>query len=258
MSMQEDIRDLVLGFFGAIGADIAGTDDGTHIIRVPESHRRVFGSQELRVAFDRDISPEHGCELVVPGSRILSQVIEICTNKGPVRVKRADDSGTNGTIRYHFFMRFSGRSDMILMDHVDVKLTLGSDADISSGGDGAGALDWMDPGEVTRTYSEALKELQKRHDGASFAFLRDANRKFRGDMKMFAGKYDLRVRELDDSIKHKDREANDSDRVREFRFQAADKMDALEEEKKSLMDTMQKKHRVVLSYELVACEVILH
>lgn len=257
MSIQEDIRDLVLGFFGAINADIASTDGDTHIIRVPKPYRHVFGSQELRVAFDRDASPKHDYELVAPGNRILSQVIEICANKGPVKVKCSDNSDNNATIRYHFFIRFSGQSDMLLTDHVDVELAPRSDADTSGRGSDAQSLDWMDPGEVTRTYSTALKELQRRHDGASLAFLRDANRRFKEDMRLFTAKYDLHVRELDDAIKHKDRGSNGSDKAREFRFQVADKIDALEEEKRILIDTIQKKHRVSLSYGLMACEVTL-
>lgn len=258
MSMQEDIRNLVLGFFDAIDADIASTDDDTHVIRVPKPYRHVFGSQELRVAFDRDASPKHDYELVAPGNRILSQVIEICANKGPVKVKRSDNSDDNAIIRYHFFIHFSGQSDMLLTDHVDVELAPSSDADTSSRGGDAQSLDWMDSGEVTRTYSTALKELQRRHDVASLAFLRDANIGFVDDVRLFTAKYDLRVRELDDTIKHKDRGSSGSDKAREFRFQVVDKIDALEEEKRILIDTIQKKHRVLLSYGLVACEVILH
>lgn len=257
MSMQEDIRDLVLGFFNGVNADIVNTDDEAYVIRVPESYRHAFGARELRVVFDRDAASRHDYELVAPGNRILSQIIEICTGKGPVKVRNLADSNSNATIRYHFFIRFSGRSDMLALDHADVELTTRSDAGIS-GHDGAlHPLYWMNPDEVTRTYSTAIKELQTRHDGASLAFLRDANQRLGDDVRLFTEKYDLRVRELDESINRKDRGSVDSDKAREFRFQVADEINDLEEEKKSLIDTIQKKHRVILSYELVACEVIL-
>ena len=257
MSMQEDIRDLVLGFFDAIDADIANTGGDTHIIRVPEPYQRVFGSQELRIVFDRDALPRHDYELVVPGNKILSQVIDICIDKGPVKVQHSNNSDNNVIIHYHFLIRFSGRSNMLMMDHVGVEMTTRSDVDISIHGNYTHPLNWIDSDEVTRTYSVALKELQKRHDGEVFAFLRDANRRFEDDVKMFVAKYDIRVRELDDAINRKDRTSGDSNKAREFRFQTADKIDALEEEKKRLVGTIQKKHRIVLSYELVACEVIL-
>ena len=232
MSMQEDIQDLVLGFFNAIKADIINTDNEAYVVRVPESYQHAFGGRELHVVFDRDAVSEHDYELVAPGNRILSQIIEICTDKGPVKVKNSDNSDNNATIRYHFFIHFSGRSDRLALDRVDVELTIKSDTSIL-GHDGAShPLNWMNPDEVTRTYSVAIKELQTRHDVVSLAFLHDANQRFGDDVQLFTEKYDLRVRELDHSINRKDRESSDSDKAREFRFQVADEISASKKKKR--------------------------
>ena len=75
--------------------------------------------------------------------------------------------------------------------------------------------------------------------------------------KPFIVRCDDEIRELDDSINKKDESSHDEDKARKYRFDTLEKINALEMEKKSLIESLQEKHKIELSYELVACELIL-
>ena len=254
MSIQNDIQDLVVGFFGTVGS-ISGGDNGVYQITVPEKYRNFFAIRKISIAFKKEVALRHDCELVIPGSKILLQIIEICTNKGPIALRKLVIGTGNTTIRYHFFITFSGRSRVMMMDYVDVDMNIHSDiSDLDIDTD---TLRWIDRPKITATYTAALKELKKRHGDAKSAFLDNANSRFLHEMEMFINKYDSQIRDLDYAIKHKEQRSSDSGNTQEFRFSVADRIGDLEKEKRRLVGTLQQKHRVMLEYRLVACEVVV-
>lgn len=257
MNICDDVRRLALGFFDTIGSDIADVD-GAYRITVPEEYQDIFDTHEVLLAFDEESASKHDCELIIPGSKTLSLIAEYCISKGPVSLRKPDSGKGKASIRYHFLIIFSGRSSLSMMDHVDVDLTNIRDHDIGHVIEmtsiPAGLIDSK---EVTATYATALGEIKKRHNSARSKFLDDANRKFAEELDMFLKQHDSCVREFDNAINSKDRTSGNAGKIREFRFQMADQIEALEKAKPLSVETLQKKHKVVLEYRLVACEIIL-
>lgn len=255
-SIQSDIQDLVLGFFDAIGSGMSSEDDGVYRITVPEKYRSLFSTHEICIAFDKATASKHGCELVISGSRILSIIIDVCTNKGPVALRKPRVGNSSAKIRYHFFITFSGRSSVMMMDYADVDLNTVVPSETIDQPMGNSPLGWIEPSKITSTYTAALKEMKKRHGDTKATFLDDANDKFLNELEMFVNKHNSHVRELDHAINYKEHKSGDRVKSQEFRFRMADRIEDLEKEKRHLTDTLQQKHRVVLEYRLVACEVV--
>ena len=252
MNIQSEIQDLVLDFFNTIGS-VSGRNNGVYQITIPDKYQGLFDMQKITIAFERDISSKHDCELVIPGSKILLQIINICVTKGPIALIPV--TGTcKTTIRYHFFVTFSGRSRMMMMDYVDIDMDTYPEA--HNRDTDSNMPRWADSSKITSTYTKALKELKKRHSGAKSTFLDNANNMFQYDMRMFMHKYDSRMRDLDYTIKHKEQGSSDPGNTQEFRFTVADKIEDLEKEKERIEYTLQQKHRLILEYKLVACEVL--
>lgn len=256
MNLQNDIREITLGFFDAVNADVSDAG-GVYRIKIPEAYRSTFRAQDLSITFDRDISSKHNCDLVAPGSQILSAIIEICSNKGPVVVKGSATDGTRHTIRYHFFISLSGKSSVFMTDQVDVDLEPNPDpAAFDHFNDNTHPLGRIEPRQVTITYTAALKILKERYAGTVCGFMNDANKRFEEDVKQLTDKHDSHARELDGAIRRRDAGSADPDRAAEFRFRTVDMIKELENEKRHLIKMTQKRHRVVISYRLVACEIL--
>ena len=255
-SIQNDIQSLVLEFFDTIGSNMSGGDNGAYRITIPEKYRNLFHTSELCIAFDKETSSKCDCELVISGSRILSLIIDVCTNKGPVALKLRTGNG-GAKIRYYFLIIFSGRSRTMMMDHADIDLNIAVPKDINGTSVGDFPLNWIAPSKITFTYTTALKEMKKKHSNARDTFLDDANNMFLHELEMLVDKHDSHLRELDHSINYRERKSSDQAKSREFRFQTANRIDDLEKEKVRLVDALQQKHLVVLEYRLVACEVIV-
>lgn len=257
MNICDDVRRLALGFFDTIGSDVADVD-GAYRITVPEEYQDIFGTHNVLLAFDEESASKHDCELVIPGSKTLSLITEYCISKGPVSLRKPNSGRGKAAIRYHFLIIFSGRSSLSTMDHVDVDLPniLGHNMrhGLEMTSIPAGLIDSK---EVTATYAAALGKIKKRHNSARSKFLDDANRKFSEELDMFLKQHNSCIRDLDDAINSKDRTSGNAGKIREFRFQMADQIEALEKAKLVSVEILQKKHKVVLEYRLVACEIII-
>lgn len=260
-SIKAEIQDVVLDFFDVIGSDIS-CNGGVYNISVPEHYRDLF-AHDLCIAFDKAATLGRACELVIPGSKILSTIMDLCINKGPVafKIRTAGSVGSDHTesdtgtakIRYYFLVNFSGRLDVMHMDYVDVDLhTLHGVNDTATN---AFQLDTMGP-NVTSTYTTALRELKKRHADTKDEFLDNAKDVFLGELEQFLNRHNSQMRELDRAINYREEKSNDLTRSKEFRFQTVDRIEDLEKEREQIVDALQQKHRVMLEYRLVACAVI--
>jgi len=254
MSIQQDVKNLTLEFFNAINADVSDIS-GIYRIIIPDTYENVFGTRNLLLAFDKGIASKHNCELVVLGNQILSSIMEICANKGPVAFK-STAGDAKYAIRYHFFINFSGKSNIFMTDHVDINLKSKYNLRISDHLGDEHPLRWIEPKQVLETYTHALNVLKGRYEPTANEFTANANNAFKKDLAKLTSKHNSDVRELDNAIRRKDESSEDHDKITEFRFDTIDMIEMLEKEKNHLIEVMQKKHQVMLSYGLVACEII--
>ena len=88
-------------------------------------------------------------------------------------------------------------------------------------------------------------------------FIEKSNSSFDSDFQLFCSRYDSEMTELDNAINKKEEVSGNSDVVQKFRFDTVKKIERLRKEKVSLVDNVQEKHKIALSYNLVACELIL-
>ena len=253
MDLQNEIRDLTMSFFEAVGSDIVQKDGICHVA-IPKKFQQYFRGEKISITFDRDAASRYGCELVMPGSRTLSAIMNVCSGRGPISIKESRGDSGQTAIRYHFFINFSGINNISQMMHVDVNLDahkLENDPDVLEDrafppGEIIGASD------ITSSYALATDAIRAKSDELKTRFVSDATRKFREDFGLLADKYDTQIRELDCQINQK-AESADS---RDFRFDTLDRIKELESEKARLNEAMQKKHRLNLEYSLIACEII--
>lgn len=258
MEIQKQIKELTLSFFKTIDAEIID-EDGIYTVNIPKTHINYFQKSKIQITFDEKIAEENNCELIIPGSKTLFQIITNCNNKGSISIKQTKTGGKNPAIRYHFYVNFSGVKQQSQLFSVTVdlqnmiaivppneleKIDFPSNLQLSSE-------------KITPSFNVALEELKLKSSEMKSIFMNNANIAFDGDFKLFISRYDDEIRELDDSIAKKDLSSDDFDKIKKFRFDVLDKIEILEKEKNTLIENLQKQHNVNLDYTLVACEILL-
>ncbi len=257
MTIQVEIKEFVMEFFEKIDSDIA-ENNGIYEIQLPEKYHGYFGSSRLLITFDKNIALQHECDLMIPGSGILSKIIINCKQRGPIRSKTARINDGKTIIRYHFFINFSGISSISKLDYVDIDLDTYKPILITNDlkNDIHTSIEKINPKNITPSYIVALEEIKKSCAELRSNFLHDANEKFLYDFTLFVKKYDSDMRDLDKSINRREETTNNPEKTQKFRFNTVEKIIELEKEKTDLIETLQEKHKVLLEYNLVACEII--
>ncbi len=259
MNLQEMIDDLVLSFFRRIGSKIIESN-GIYEVAIPQKYQDIFKSSHILMTFDENIALERGCELIIPGSMILSRVMNICSNKGPITIKKSKIiNNQNKIIRYYFFVIFSGIHTFAKLVHVDVDLDTYGIANLSNNLENhdLSLINGIDPDMITPSYTVALDELKNRMLEIKMTFLDNANTEFQNDFNLFIDKYQTQIRDLDDNINRKEKNLDESGKAAKFRFDTIEEIRELERDKTRLAATLQKKHEISLEYGLIACSVIL-
>lgn len=72
--ISQNSKTLTLYYLQKIGADIEETD-GLYKITIPKQYEGIFGGMIKRITFDLEVTNNHSCELVVPGSNFLAVIL---------------------------------------------------------------------------------------------------------------------------------------------------------------------------------------
>lgn len=257
MDILKQIKDLTLSFFKTIGAEI-NNNDGLYSITIPEKYFNYFQKSNIQITFDEKIAEENNCELIIPGSKTLFQIITNCNNKGSISLKSIP-GGINPAIRYHFHLSFSGVKQHSQLFSVVVDLQKMSIIEAPAN------LEYVEiphnfklvSENITPSFELALNELKKNSSEIKSSFIQNGNILFENDLKLFISRYDDEIRELDESITKKESTLNDDKKIKQFRFDTIDKIEKIENEKNSLVDTLQNKHQIKLDYTLVSSEILM-
>ena len=257
MNVQNEIEQLTISFFKTINSKIT-EDNGVYQITIPENYQIYFQKSQLLITFDEQIASEQDCELIIPGNKILYQIITNCTKKGPITLKQSKMTNGNLVIRYHFFVDFSGTHQSSQLFNIDVDLqTLELTEVTEQLEDGNFSLnEELTPETITKSYNTALEELKRKSDYMKTCFMDKVNSSFQNDLKLFSTRQDSEISELDDAINKKEETSDNFNEIQKFRFDTVEKIEKLEKEKSNLIDTLQEKHTVNLNYNLIACELI--
>lgn len=260
MDIQKQIKELVLSFFQIIDSEII-ENDRIYTITIPKKYVNYFQKSKIIITFDEKIADEHNCELIIPGNKTLFQIINNCNNKGPISIKKSLSGGSNSLIRYYFYVNFSGVKQNSELFSITVDLDNMQVVEPPSS-----LLEIMDtPSDfkinlekITPCFDVALNELKQNSSDLKSSFVNEANLSFESDFNLFISRYDDEIRELDESINQKEQNLNDFEKIRDYRFNTLEKIKNIEKDKNSVLKSLQEKHKIDLSYELIACEFVLN
>ena len=257
MNPQTEIKELVLSFFDMIGSTVS-FNDSIYNISVPEQYHNHFLSHKLAITFDENTASDHNCELVIVGSRTLSAVLKICMSKAPISFRKISGVHNQTILRYHFFVNFSSMHNMPNLVHVDIDMNTCKPTILKHNPKYVDTIPVMtiEPKNLTSSYTAALDELTKKYASARTKFIENANAEFQQDFESAMIKYDDQIREIDNSINKKEQESNNLEKTQEFRFKCIKNIRKLESEKATVAQTLQEKHQINLTYNLIACEII--
>lgn len=257
MNIQQEIEELTLSYFKTIKSEIT-EENGLYKISIPEKFQNYFRRKKILLTFDEKIALEYNCELIIPGNKILFQIISNCTKQGPIALKQTGTHTNNIAIRYHFFVHFFGIHNSSKLFSVDVDLKTLEQINI---------VDELEPGNfsmsdyeisnnITKSYDNAIKRLKEESQNMKEQFIEKANISFKNDFEIFCSRYDSEMQELDDAINEKEENSNDSQSIQKLRFANIKKIENLEKEKFNLIENVQNKHMITIDFELVAAEII--
>ena len=111
MEPENKIREFVISFFRTSKFQIS-EKSGVYTVLIPEMNQNYFQKSKLVFTFDEKISNEVDCDLIIPGSKILFQIMTLCSNKGSIVKKRTKYPTGVIVVRYHFFVHFSSTSTL--------------------------------------------------------------------------------------------------------------------------------------------------
>ena len=257
MDISNQIQELTLSFFKTINAEIIN-NNGLYTISIPKNYTNYFQKTKIRITFDEKVAEEYNCELIIPGSKTLFQIISNCNNQGSISIK-SSHGGTNPAIRYHFYVNFSGVKQYSQLFSVTVDL---QNMSIIESPTNLTSIDLplefkLNSEKITPSFEIALKELKQNSSELKSSFVNNANIIFETDFKLFVSRYDDETRELDNSITEKESTSNDFEKIKQYRFDTIDKIEKIEKEKDNLVDILQNKHQVNLDYNLISTEILL-
>lgn len=257
MNVLNQIKELTLSFFNTIDAEVS-ENNGLFTIIIPKKYFNYFQKSQIQITFDEKIAEQYNCELIIPGSKTLFQIITNCNNKGSISIKSAP-GGTNLAIRYYFYINFSGIKQHSQLFSITVDVVNSS---IISPPENLEPIliptNLKLPSEkITLSYEIAIRELQQKSFELKDSFVNEANSLFEHDFKLFTSKYDKQMDELDSAINEKELTSIDSEKIKKFRFDTIEKIDKIQKEKENLIDILENKHQINLDYNLVAAEILL-
>ena len=258
MDLENKIKDFVLLFFKISEFPINCTNK-IYFVDVPEKNQNYFQKSRIIFTFDEITANKNNCELIIPGSKTLFQIINSCTNKGPVLKKDFQNPKGYCIIRYHFFVYFSGISNSSQLFSVDVDLEKLKILD-TNGVLEPKALTFnseLFSKNITKSYLVSLEELKQQSTALKNNFLNLCNDSFQLDYNSFVQRYDDEISEYDQSINEKEKIITDLDKLKKYRFDTIDKIDNLEKIKNDMILNLQKKHKISLDYNLIGSEILL-
>ena len=257
MNIQKEIKELTLSFFETIDANFFELN-GIYTIGIPEKYQNYFQKSEIKITFDEKIASENNCELIIPGSKTLFQIITNCNNKGPISFNKSNIKEMNSLIRYHFYVNFSGIKQISQLFSITLDLENMRCVDFDTELERIDITDdfKLNSDKITSYFEIVLNELRQKTLELKSSFVNDANDDFEYDLKLFASRYDDEINELDESINQKEITFNDPEKIRNYRFSTLEKIQNLEKQKKIVLTSLEEKHGIDLYYELIACEII--
>lgn len=255
MISNEDVKKFVLDFFELSNFEI-NESKGIYKVEIPERNRNYFGTSEILFSFDEKISKENNCELVIPGSKLLLDIILLCNNKYSVKKWSSKNPNDVWVIRFHFFLNFQSKTTFRDVSYVDVNVKT---MEITTVNQVVFESNYKVPdyveNNISKAFLAATNEIEEESLGTREEFIKDLEQNLQSDYDSYVKRFDDEINELDQSIYDKEERLKDEEKMRQFRFSIIEKIESLEKVKKGVVSNLQKKYMINFNYELIAAEI---
>ena len=265
MNLQELTQDLTLDFFKKINASVSQKGD-IFTILVPENHHHLFGNEPLSITFNHKTASESSCELVVPGSKLLHQIINLCKMKGSITKgvtenfnKNSDSSHIKSGIRFYFYTVFKGVEHFSELGHVDLDINSSEVLDIKQNLllDSTVDIEHINFELMPSLYLKASNDVRKNFEVDEKKFVESALAKKQNEIEELQQEYEKMISETESSIKENEKNLlAESDKYKLY-DDSMKKIHNLREEQANLIQGISNKYKMLLSYNLIGITIFL-
>ncbi len=253
-------KDLVLDYLKQINANIEEMD-GVYSISFPSQYRELFGNTK-RITFDPNVAATYACELVVPGSNILINVLNEVRKKAPVvlstllqqdgnvvdhlqeiQTKKCHLGLIQSTeskklaIRFYYNVTLKSTTSVSDVKSIDVDLETSDVLNIppETKFESLNYFEYNSKQEkVDHAYSKAIETLEYAMEPLILEYAIKINNEKQRDTDSINLAYDRRIKQIKEDLDHQENKIKDFDR----KMSSARKPETLSkyvEEKKKMM-----------------------
>lgn len=265
-NLQKPIQDLTLDFFKIVNADVKQNED-IFTILAPEKYHHLFGNETFSITFNPKTASESSCELIAPGSKLLSQIINLCKTKGPI-VKGILDSSKNYLdssnlkhgIRFYFYVTFEGIEHFSELGHMDLDINSSEILDLKENIllDSTVEIEHINFDLIPPLFLKASKELRKNFEDNEKKFVKSSIVKRHTEIDNIQNEYDKMIHEIESHIKENEKNMLAERDKHKLFDDFMEKIHNLRKEQTNLIRGISEKYKVLLSYDLIASIIFLY
>ena len=266
LKLKKMVQDLTLNYFKKIHADIS-ENEGVFTIIVSSDYSHIFGKTPFKITFDSNTALESSSELVSPGSKLLTQIINLCKNKGPISTGIVeglnfsnDNSDLKYGIRFYFNITYDGIEHFSELSYVDFDIDSSKNISISKNliHDVNVNLDNLDFSQMPSLFLNSSKIIRKNFTNKENAYVESILIKKELEMKNVQEEYDKMISEVDYEIKENERKSsNDSENYKLY-DESLKKISILRDDQNKMKISLFEKYKVILSYDLICIIIFLY
>ena len=254
--ISEQVKSLVLEYFSMINAQVSETN-GLFDIIIPSEHERIFRKENLKITFDEN-KEERNYELVLPGSSILSRILNQCLDFGPVVTAKLNSNQHNSPIiRFYFYAIFESVKSKTELIHVDVDIKTQKIVDIDESDinfENNPMIENIPADVIDDCFIEVVDHVEKIMKVSIQDFKNEISVLMNEEMKNINSEYEKRQKEIQDKsiiLQSKGESGTKFQKVIDDAMQAKNNMEI---DKKSLNN----KYKITIDFALASAIILIN
>jgi len=265
-SPQKLIQDLTIDFFKIINADIKQNGD-IFTITSPKKYDHLFGNESFSITFSPKTTSESLCELIAPGSKLLSQIINLCKTKGPITKgileslkNHSGSSNRKYGIRFYFYVSFEEIEHFSELEYVDLDIESSEYLDLKEKIrlESTVDIEHINFDLIPSLFLKASKKIRKNFEDTEKKFVQSSNEKKRDEIDKIQNEYDTIILEVESFIKENEKNlVTESDNHKLF-DDSMEKIQNIRKEQTNLIRGVSEKYKILLSFDLIAIIIFLY
>jgi len=256
------IKDITLGFFNTINANIVCTDD-VYEISIPEKYCHIFKNKIFSITFDSKIKSKTDFELITLGSDTLSSILNLCKTKGPITkgfIKNSNLQNNSFGIRFYFYIKFDGIYSFTELDYVDLDLNTTELLDIKDEllFNSEMEIEHLDFESMPSLYMKATKSIRKKFETDEQKIINSLLKEKENESAKINSEYNQMIDEVEKNIKANENKSLSDKDTHNLYDEAMEKIHKIRHEQTTMSDTISAKYKSTLSYTLIGIVIFQH